>query len=141
MLVKKILGTAALALAVFAFTGPASYAQQYYNGYYYDPYAYNNNYNTQSYYNPGYQQVYYPPAQNGYYYQPVADPYAYNQPVYDPYYNQNEGFFSKSKVTSAIKYGAIGAGAGYLFSGEGKKGRNTAIGAGLGAALGLLLNK
>lgn len=133
--------SAVLAIGIVFVTASSSFAQYYSNGYYYNAppenYSYNQNYNNyQS--QPVYQPVqYYDPGQQQAYY-----PQYYNQPVYDPYYQssyQDNGM--KSKINKAVKYGAIGAGAGYLFSKNGSKGKNTAIGAGLGAALGFLLDR
>ena len=145
MLVKKVMN-GIMVLAVILVTTSASYAQQYNNGYYYYPPANNYNYVNQPYQQPQYNQ-----AQN-YGYQPVADPY-YNQyytqnynpqpyysyqPTYDPGYTNSTRM---EKVKKALTYGAIGAGAGYIFSKKGSRTKNTAIGAGLGAALGLLTNQ
>ncbi|MEW5819190.1 MAG: hypothetical protein AB1782_03285 [Cyanobacteriota bacterium] len=53
---------------------------------------------------------------------------------YDPYIDERR----KSTVDSAIKDAAIGAGAGYFFSGHGHKVGNSLLGAGIGTAFSLL---
>lgn len=129
MLVKKLLCSAVLVLGIAGLTTTASFAQDYNTGYYYPQ----NNYNT------GYNQSY--QYQNQYPLQPVyqSNGYYYQQPVYqDPQYTYTDDSRS-AKIKKAVTYGAIGAGAGYLFSKPGSRGKNTAIGAGLGAALGYLL--
>jgi hypothetical protein len=135
-MIKRMLVTSTLVLGIILTTASTTFAQQYYNGHYQAPQAYNPYYSGQ-YYNNVDQQRGYTPA--GYYQpvynQPVYDPY-YNQPVYDPYYNQVE---RRDKINKAIKYGAIGAGAGYLLSGEGKRAKNALVGGGIGAAMGYFL--
>lgn len=64
----------------------------------------------------GYQPVYY--NQNGYY--------------------QDNSLLGNGKLKKTLKYAAVGAGAGYLFSSEGKKFKNSLVGAGMGAAFSLL---
>ena len=64
-----------------------------------------------------------PPHHYGYYYPPP------------PNYHKND------KAKKALEYGAIGAGAGYLFSSPGHKASNTAAGAAIGAAAGLLTGR
>lgn len=131
--------SAVLAIGIVILTASTSFAQQYSNGYYSpNSYNYNNNYQTQPVYQPNQYSYNYNPGQ----YQASYPQYYNTQPVYDPYYQPGyQGSTMKSKINKAVKYGALGAGAGYLFSKKGARGKNTAIGAGLGAALGFLLDK
>ena len=78
---------------------------------------YNNNY--QNYPPPGYYPVEY--SQNG-------------------YYNNDTGLFNNEKLKKTLKYAAVGAGAGYLFSPEHKKLKSSLVGAGIGTAFSLLLD-
>lgn len=141
MLVKKILCSAVLVLGIFGLTTTASFAQDYNNGYYNQQYnSYNSQYQQPYNYNYSYNQ----PGQYQYPIQPVYQSngyYApqYQQPVYQPQYTYTDNSSRAAKIKKAVTYGAIGAGAGYLFSKPGSRGKNTAIGAGLGAALGYLL--
>lgn len=80
------------------------------------------------------------------YYNSVSGYYPAQRVVYVPVnyrhhnrYNRHE-YYQKQRVKRAITYSAIGAGAGYLLSGE-NKGRNALIGAGAGGALGYFLHK
>lgn len=149
MLVKKILCSAVLVLGIFGLTTSASFAQDYNNGYYYQP---NTSYQYQQPYNYNYTQPvqYQQPCNYNYSYaqpqypiQPVYQSNGYYDPNYQqPAYQQQYSYSDNTraaKIKKAVTYGALGAGAGYLFSKPGSRGKNTAIGAGLGAALGYLL--
>ena len=138
MLVKKLLCSAVLVVGIVGLTTTASFAQDYNNGYYYQPYnSYNNQYQQPYNYNQPvqYQQQY----QNQYPIQPVYQSNGYYDPNYQQQYSYSDGSRT-AKIKKAVTYGALGAGAGYLFSKPGSRGKNTAIGAGLGAALGYLIN-
>lgn len=104
---------------------------------------------------PSFAQNYQPYGQN---YQPVYNQYPvyseyqaapqYYQPSYNNGYDDNryydERYWNpdrKHKLKKAATYAAVGAGAGYLLGGERNKGTNALVGAGLGAALSLFLNK
>lgn len=112
---KKITAILTAFLILICSTG-TSFAQQVNPNYYYQ--------------NPGYYGYEYG-------YQPV-----YNQPVYytPSGYNTYADYERKEKLKKALKYGAIGAGAGYFLSGDGNKGKNAMLGGGIGAALGYFLN-
>ncbi|MEW5822060.1 MAG: hypothetical protein AB1782_17835 [Cyanobacteriota bacterium] len=141
-MVRRHLFKELLAMAFIIFTANTCFAQEYYYPAPYN-YNYNNGYYNQQYQYPVYENQYnayngYTP--NNYGYQAVYDP-SYQTPYQQPYYyntgGMNEG--TKAKLKKALTYGAIGAGAGYLFSKDGRKMQNTAIGAGIGAAMSLLL--
>jgi hypothetical protein len=138
-MLKKILTRTTLVLAIVAFTATGAFAQQYYNNGYYN--APPNTYSNNGYYNNyAYQPVYTP---NYGYAQPnYSQNYGYTQPVYDPY---NNSYYypndRNSTVKKALTYGALGAGAGYLLSKDGNRTKNALVGAGIGAAMSLMLNK
>lgn len=102
-----------------------------YQNYNSQPYSSYNNTYPQS----NYSQNTYPQYYNGYNNQ-------YQQSQYSNQYNYpKDHSVLKSKVKSAITYGAMGAAGGALLTGSKNRGKKAAIGAGIGAVLGLLLGR
>ena len=113
------------------------------SAYHSSPYQYRNNHNRRwkrKYHRALKRQVYRQGYRHGSrrsYYHHGYHGIGYNN---TPYYYNNYGYdsYGAYRAKKIIKYGALGAGAGYLLSDPGSRGRDTAIGAGLGAALGAL---
>lgn len=153
MLKQILLGLILAGLTLFlspnaSFADPCHKNRHYRGGYYQSQGYYhpaNNSYRqyqkyqrkvqrrTNQAYNRGYKQGYRDGNRNNGYYQA-----GYNHPSYHNGYRYDSyNSYNSYRAGQALKYGALGAGAGYLLS-DGDRSRDALVGAGLGAALGIL---